>query len=295
MVCSVRRWLAVTLAAVLVLSAAELALRTRYRRRVLPPKPRHRGKVTVAALGDSITAGWPGSPDEAWPALIEARLKTTNPGVAWHVINAGEPGRTAPMGYARFDREVAAHAPDMVLIAFGLNDCHRARHALDRWFEARVPVGPQRSYVWRALLARVARTGRRLGWWANPAYAPEPVPAPFLRTSPERFSAALSALVDRTRDIRGLPVLLTMTPLPEQTPPDVCALLEEYTAYNARIRTVASQRDIPLVELADDAPDGAFTADGLHLTATGQQWVADRVYKTLETAGLWAALARRVR
>ena len=129
---------------------------------------------------------------------------------------------------------------------------------------------------------------------AEPAYAPELTPAPFLRTSPERFSAALSALVDRTRNIRGLPVLLTLTPISEQTPPDVRALLEECAAFNARIRTVAAQRGVPLVELAGDAPDGAFTVDGLHLTAIGQQWAADRVYETLEAAGLWATLARRV-
>jgi len=290
---SARRWLALTLAAVLVLSAAELALRARYRRLVLPPEFRHRGKVTVVALGDSITAGWPGPPDQAWPAVIETRLKAAYPVVAWRVLNAGTPGNTAPMGCARFDREVAAHGPDVALIAFGLNDCHRARHALDRWFEARVPDGPELSYVWRALQARVARIGRRLGWLADPIS--ETAPAPFLRTSPAGFSAALSALVDRTRDIRGLPVLLTMTPMSEQTPPDVRALLEECAAYNARIRTVASQHGVPLVELADDAPDGAFTVDGLHLTATGQQWAADRVFETLEAVGLWAALARRMR
>jgi len=145
------RWLVVPLGVGMVLGVAELALRARYRRRVLPGTPSGPGKGTVVALGDSITAGWPGSPDEAWPALIEARLRTAYPDVAWQIVNAGTPGNTAPMGYARFNREVAAHAPDGVLIAFGLNDCHRARHALDRWFEARMPSGPGRSYVWRVL------------------------------------------------------------------------------------------------------------------------------------------------
>lgn len=295
MMCRARRWLALTLAAVLVLSAAELALRARYRRLVLPPEPRHGGKVTVVALGDSITAGWPGPPDQAWPALIETRLRTAYPDVAWQIINAGTPGNTAAMGYARFNREVAAHAPDVALIAFGLNDCHRARHALDRWFEARVPSGPGRSYVWRALQARVARISRRLGRLVDPAYAPETAPAPFLRTSPARFSAALSALIDRSRDIDSRPVLLTMTPMLEQTPPDECALRAECSAYNARIRAVAAKRGIYVVELASRAPAGALLTDGLHLTAIGQQWTADRVYETLKAAGLWDTLARRAR
>ncbi len=281
------------LGVVILLGLGELTLRTRYRQQVLPAGRTKPDAVTIVALGDSITAGWPGPPEQAWPARLEARLRAAYPAAAWRVVNAGVPGETAPMGYARFDRSVAAHAPDLTLIAFGLNDCHRNRHALDRWFEARVPSGPGRSYVWRALQARVARLRRRLGWLAE--LAPEPTPVPFLRTSPAGFSAALSALVDRTRDIRGQPVLLTMTPMSDQTPPDVRAFLEAYAVYNARIRSVASKRGVPLVELAADASDGAFTVDGLHLTAIGQRWAADRVFETLETVGLWEALARRAR
>jgi hypothetical protein len=139
----------------------------------------------------------------------------------------------------------------------------------------------------------VAWISRRLGWLADPI--PETAPAPFLRTSPAGFSAALSALIDRTRDIRGKPVLLTTTPLPEQIQPDVRALFEACSVYNAQIRAMASRRGVTLVELADHAPDGAFAVDDLHLTPVGQQWAVDRVFSVLEAAGLWVALARRVR
>ena len=148
---------------VILLGLGELALRARYRQLVLPAGGAKPDAVTIVALGDSITAGWPGPPEQAWPARLEARLRAAYPAAAWRVVNAGAPGETAPMGYARFDRSVAAHAPDLTLIAFGLNDCHRYRHALDRWFEARVPVGPERSYLWRALQARVQRISQRLG------------------------------------------------------------------------------------------------------------------------------------
>ena len=277
----------------ILLALAELALRARYRQHVLPTGRNNPAGVTLVALGDSITAGWPGPPDQAWPARLAARLRAEFPPVTWRIINAGAPGDTAPMGYARFDRQVAVHGPDIVLIAFGLNDCRRSRHALDLWFAARVPVGRERSYIWRALRARVARIQHRLGRLTDPV--PETTPAPFLRTPPERFAAALSALIDRTRDILGRPVLLTMTPMSEQMPPDERTLLEEYAAYNVRIRAMASQRGVPLVELADDAPDGAITVDGLHLTTIGQQWIADQVYTTLEAAGLWAELTRMPR
>ena len=130
-------------------------------------------RCTIVVLGDSIAAGSPGLSDRAWPALLASRLRAEYPNITWQVVNAGVPGSTAPMGYARFDRAVAAHVPDVVLIAFGLNDCHRARHALDLWFEARVPIGPERSYLWRAVQARVARIEPAAGLgWRTPRMRP---------------------------------------------------------------------------------------------------------------------------
>ena len=210
------------------------------------------------------------------------------------MVNAGVPGETAPMGYARFDRSVAAHAPDVTLIAFGLNDCHRYRHALDRWFEARVPTGPERSYLWRAAQARVQRISQRLGWTAAQDYAPELTPQPFPRTTPAGFSAALAALIDRTHVIGSRPVLLTTTPISPQSPAAMHdaapAGVDECAAYDERIRALAAQRGVTLVELPDDLPADAFTSDGVHLTAAGQAQIADRVFAALETAGLWADL-----
>ena len=137
------------------------------------------------------------------------------------------------------------------------------------------------------------RLGRRLGWLEE--LPPEPVPLPLLRTSPAGFTIALSALIDRSEDIHSRPVLLTMPPLSQQLPAEARVLLNECPAYDARIRALAAKRGTPWVELTGPAPDGAFTVDGLHLTAAGQQLAADRVYETLEKAGLWAALAGRAR
>ncbi len=142
-----------------LLGLGELALRARYRQRVLPAGRVRAGAIMIVALGDSITAGWPGSPDQAWPALLAERLRIAYPTAAWRVANAGAPGNTAPLGYARFDQDVAAYAPDAVLIAFGLNDCHRACHALDRWFEAR-RAGRRGTQLCVAGLTGAQRTDR---------------------------------------------------------------------------------------------------------------------------------------
>jgi len=281
------RWLALLPGAAVLLAAAELALRARYRNRVLPSRPAsfqaEPRKAVVVALGDSITAG---GPDAAWPALLQEHLRSGYPQVAWKVVNAGVPGDTAPLGYARFDRDAAAAGPQLVLIAFGLNDCNPARHAMDRWYEARVPSGPASSYLWRAMQARIERLGR----WALPM--PELTPQPFPRTSPAGFSAALAALVARSEVIGARPVLLTMTPLAREETPGVQALRGVYGAYNERIRKVALRYRQPLVDLSDGVPDDAFEPDGFHLTASGQRWAAERIYEPLAVSGVWAALAK---
>ena len=57
-----------------------------------------------------------------------------------------------------------------------------------------------------------------------------------------------------------------------------------------RIRALALERGVTLVELPDDLPADAFTSDGVHLTGAGQAQIADRIFTALETAGLWADL-----
>jgi len=283
----------VVLAATMLLSATELALRIRYRWRVLPRGGAAPGQITVVALGDSIVAGTPGEAEDAWPARLAERLRVGYPGVVWRVLNAGVPGDTAPQGYARFDRDVAAVGPQIVLIAFGLNDCNPARYGLDRWREAQVPRGLARSYLWQAARARVVRWGRQTGRLAGPE--PEPEPQPFPRTSPHGFANTLDTLVARARMIGAQPVLLTMTPLATAAIAEVQARDVPYPLYNEIIRACATRNRVPLVELAlaPGVPADAFEPDGLHLTASGQAWVAEQIFAQLDRAGLWSARVGR--
>ncbi len=295
------RWLALLLGTTVTLAVAELALRVRYRRRVLP-QPALAGSITagitagdviVVVLGDSITAGAPGDPQDAWPTRLEARLQASYPAVPWRVINAGVPGDTAPSGYSRFEADVARAGPHAVLIAFGLNDCNPGRHGYDRWREDSVPGRAPHSFLWRAVYVRGMRLGRRLGWLPEPEL--ETMEQPYARTSGQGFSAALAALVARSRDIGAWPALLTMTPLAEAAMPGVQARLATYPDYNARIRALAARRPCPLVELAVGAPAEALESDGFHLSAAGQLWAADQVFHQLAAVGLWEQLVRERR
>lgn len=283
------RWLALVLGAVVVLTGAELALRVRYRHRVLPFSADEDAGVVLVALGDSITAAAAGDRAQAWPARLAAQLQAAYPFVRWRVVNAGVSGDTAPLGYYRFDSDVARNRPDGLLVAFGLNDCNPTRYGLDLWFEQQVPDGLARSFLWRAAAVRLQRLAGRLGWGAAPQAEQDPQPRP--RTSLAGFANALAALGQRARVIGARLALLTMTPLADTSTPQVEARRPRYTAYNDAIQGVAAREGFPLVALDAGAPPAAFMPDGVHLTAAGQAWVAEQVYRQLDAQGFWKQLA----
>ena len=73
----------------------------------------------VVALGDSLTAGLGVARDEAYPALLEARLRRE--GYPYRVVNAGVSGDTSAGGRRRVDW-VLRSKPDVVIVALGAND-----------------------------------------------------------------------------------------------------------------------------------------------------------------------------
>jgi acyl-CoA thioesterase-1 len=78
-----------------------------------------RGAGVIAVLGDSLTAGLGVAADEAFPALLEARLRRE--GYDYRVVNAGVSGDTTAGGLRRVDWVLRAK-PDVVVVALGAND-----------------------------------------------------------------------------------------------------------------------------------------------------------------------------
>lgn len=91
--------------------------------------------VVIACLGDSVTHGCfevfvnrrgeidtVYEPDNGYPARLKRRLDSLYPAAAVTVLNAGVSGDSAPSGARRLERDVLARRPDMVVVAFGLND-----------------------------------------------------------------------------------------------------------------------------------------------------------------------------
>jgi acyl-CoA thioesterase I len=81
-----------------------------------------RAPITVVALGDSLTAGYGLEADQAYPALLEARLRAAGFPVA--VVNAGVSGDTSAGGLRRVDWAIDGGVRVMI-VALGGNDALR--------------------------------------------------------------------------------------------------------------------------------------------------------------------------
>jgi acyl-CoA thioesterase-1 len=73
----------------------------------------------VVFLGDSLTAGLGVAQEEAFPSLLEARLRAEGRG--WTVVNAGVSGDTTAGGVARLDWIYRDRA-EVLVVALGAND-----------------------------------------------------------------------------------------------------------------------------------------------------------------------------
>jgi len=80
---------------------------------------------TIVCFGDSVTLGIPHvAPEDTFPALLERRLNwfLGDAGPRVRTVNSGVGGENTVEALARFETAVAAYAPDIVTVEFGLND-----------------------------------------------------------------------------------------------------------------------------------------------------------------------------
>jgi acyl-CoA thioesterase-1 len=114
---------------------------------VLGPSPAPGAPRVIVALGDSLTAGLGVAPDEAYPALLEARLRAA--GFDYRVVNAGISGDTSAGGLRRLDW-VLRSRPDVAIVALGANDGLRG-----------LPVAALRDNL-TAIVTRMGEAGARV-------------------------------------------------------------------------------------------------------------------------------------
>jgi lysophospholipase L1-like esterase len=125
------------------------------------PKPG--GLRRAVCIGDSFTWGVSVLFDDAWPQRVERTLSRER-GERWEAVNLAEPGLNAVQEASRLASEGFSYEPDVVIVAYVLNDSEdesaaEARRAED-WVEEQ-RRGPSVSLLDRSALARLVRTRLR--------------------------------------------------------------------------------------------------------------------------------------
>ena len=84
------------------------------------------GPINIVAFGDSVTHGAVKDTEISYETvyhnLLKNKIHEVRNYVPINVINAGIGGDCAANAVKRFDRDVAAHNPDLIIVCFGLND-----------------------------------------------------------------------------------------------------------------------------------------------------------------------------
>lgn len=119
------------------------------------------GGVTIAFLGDSLTAGYGLDAGQAFPALIDKKLKAEGRQV--NVVNAGISGDTTAGGLSRLEWLLRTK-PDVLVVSLGANDGLRG-----------LPLASSEKNL-RAILEKGKAAGARLllvGMMIPPNYGPD--------------------------------------------------------------------------------------------------------------------------
>ena len=141
-----------------------------------------RTPITIVAVGSSSTAGvGASSPAASYPARLEALLRERTPGIdMFNVLNRGVGGEEIGNMLARFERDVTAERPDLVLWQVGTNSVLHEHE-----------IGGNGAML-ASGLALLKATGADVVL-INPQYAPKVLAHPAVATMVELISTTAKA------------------------------------------------------------------------------------------------------
>ena len=248
--------------------------------------PGQGGVPGVLVVGDSIVYGEEVAYAEAYPAQLQRMWSAVHETEPVAFVNGGVRGMTTPYGVSLLPLLLRKFQPQVVLIAFGLNDGHFSRSCVDARMEAELMVPHCRQLLRRSrLFVGLERRWRR--WdsgctlWEGKRWEP--------RVSEEAFVRALEDMLEQSKRQGAAPVLLTTTPFgstfgPELDPASRERQRQAYAVYNDLIRETAQRTGANLVDVFAGlrlAPED-WRDDGLHLTPSGYRKLAEFLFSGLE-------------
>ena len=241
------------------------------------PLQKPAGVYRIAILGDSVTVGPDGHPDQAYPQVLQALLSERSP---WpEVMNVALWGWATREEATAWDRLARPYRPDLVVLAVCLNDL------IDLQGEARKPPALLLALHQRSALVRLLVGARRREL--------SRVEELFEQPDEPRVRARLDLLYGEIRDLKrrveadGSRFAVLLFPYRAQVtntapPPSVQVKLGSFCA----------SESIPFLDLLPSlTPTGeaAFLpGDGIHLSPEGCQ-------TTAQALAQWSALPDSVR
>ena len=267
--------------------------------------PKQRFRVLI--LGDSVIYYGDDAGDTI-PGQVERTLRADAHLATIEVLNAGVRGYTNYQELGYLKQYGLALDPDVVGVAFVLNDLHRILHKFK--VENGKIVGQQYAFADEAVrsvespLYRLARQSHFLVWLRSQLavfddlievyagkgftfdYRPDFNTA--WREAPWRdVEAQLGEMTALGRE-RGFRVFLVAFPFGEQLRPDYLARNREYVTYPQRkLAEITGRLGIPYLDLfpvLDLARD--FDPDHVHLTKQGRGVAGDRIARFMVNEGL---------
>jgi len=270
------------------------------------------GTFRIFAIGESTTFGWKGARThrEAWPALLESKLRTVYPMRTIEVVNAGVPGWTSLQQRVNFMLRISKLEPDAILIYHGNNDLQlswipdvetKTIYALD--------PPPSGNTWWNRLLEHsyVAMDLRlRLQWYARSMLDKHDDPDP---AAMRLLQQNLRGLIHDATALNAKVAIATYPHvLDEQGQPGVFNAEERalgvpaadrwfshlshqgvrhgFPVYNHMVQELAASEGIPVCDLVSSLPKTTeYFIDWCHLTAKGEETVATRWFETIRDAG----------
>jgi lysophospholipase L1-like esterase len=211
-------------------------------------------EISIVTFGDSTTATR--GPLKVYSQILQEELPQNGQSV--RVINSGVGGNSTQRARARFDRDVLAHTPDVVVIQFGINDS-----AVDVWKDPPATEPRVSLDAYTRNLQHFVRTLKQ-----RHLQVILMTPNPLCWTDKLRQLYGKSPYIPADED--GFNVLLKQ--------------------FAAQARVVAQQEHVPLIDIYDlfqkyGAIDGQNVADllldGMHPNTLGQRKVADAILTVL--------------
>jgi len=200
-------------------------------------------KKRIVFFGDSITAV--GAKPGGYIVKLDSMIALQGKAEQYELMGAGISGHKVYDLYLRMEEDVLAKEPDIVVIYIGVND------------------------VWHK---RTSGTG----------------------TDPDRFEKFYQAIINKLKAKNITVILCTPATIGEKT--DFSNPLDgDLNEYSKIIRNIAQRNSLSVVDLRkafldhnlknnpDNKTKDILTNDGVHLNAKGNQFVADEMWKVLQT------------